>query len=179
MPRTEYKGPRRSSPEPAGLVACQPGASEPVSKLPPFRRWVSTRERPLQRADRRVTEEGARGTRVVSRRLNRFGSGHADASFWSFETGSSAPGASRTSFAYTAVIGAGVSLPAGLAAADLMYGGAFQPSEALKALTYFEGGDLDALSGDTRATLIAAARGVDELPDVRFSSRRLSVSPTE
>lgn len=75
-----------------------------------------------------------------------------------------------------AMIDAGVSLPMGLAAAKVMYGSAFQPSEALKALTYFDGGDLDALPDATRSTLIVAARMVGELPEVRLSSRDLSIS---
>ena len=40
------------------------------------------------------------------------------------------------------MIDAGISLKHGLAAARLMYGQAFQPSESLKAMVYFEGGDL-------------------------------------
>ncbi|MGH9497093.1 MAG: nucleotidyl transferase AbiEii/AbiGii toxin family protein [Candidatus Sulfotelmatobacter sp.] len=46
-----------------------------------------------------------------------------------------------------AMLKAGVSLSKGLASASRMYGSAnFQPSECLKALVYFEGGDLNELS---------------------------------
>ena len=44
-----------------------------------------------------------------------------------------------------AMLEAGVSLARGLAGASQMYKGAFQSSESLKALVYFEGGDLDLL----------------------------------
>jgi hypothetical protein len=41
-----------------------------------------------------------------------------------------------------AILRAGIHLEAGLAAAVAMYFPSFQPSEAIKALTFFEGGDL-------------------------------------
>jgi Nucleotidyl transferase AbiEii toxin, Type IV TA system len=71
---------------------------------------------------------------------------------------------------------AGVSLPRGLAAARLMYGPAFQPSESLKALTYFQGGDLDELSQLDRETLVEAVEQVRELPDIRLLDSELSVA---
>lgn len=52
----------------------------------------------------------------------------------------------------------------GLAAARTMYGYDFQPSEALKALVYFEGGDLHSLCRDDQETLINASRVVRDLP---------------
>ena len=75
-----------------------------------------------------------------------------------------------------ALIHAGVSLPRGLAAARLMYGPAFQPSESLKALTYFHGGDLEEVSQLDRETLVAAVQGVRELPEVRLADRELSAT---
>ena len=58
----------------------------------------------------------------------------------------------------------------GLAGASQMYKGAFQPSESLKALVYFEGGDLDLLTKRERAVLIGAARKVRDLPSVSWIS---------
>lgn len=72
-----------------------------------------------------------------------------------------------------ALVRAGVSLPHGLAAAKLMYGRNFQPTESLKALTYFHGGDLQEVSQQDRQTLIQAARDVGDLPDVAIASRDL------
>lgn len=78
-----------------------------------------------------------------------------------------------------AMADAGISLARGLAAARAMYGANFQPCESLKALVYFEGGDLDTLSEDTRQTLIRATGAVYDLPEVALSSRSLSASPVE
>lgn len=73
-----------------------------------------------------------------------------------------------------AMIRAGASLPRGLAAARELFGPAFQPSECLKALAYFEGGDLEILASETRAFLISAAAAVRDLPAVPVLSRRLA-----
>ena len=72
-----------------------------------------------------------------------------------------------------AMIGAGVPLDRGLAAARELYGESFQPSESLKALVYFEGGDLATLSADVKKTLIAESSVVRSLPDVCVISRQL------
>ncbi|MGH8586594.1 MAG: nucleotidyl transferase AbiEii/AbiGii toxin family protein [Gammaproteobacteria bacterium] len=72
-----------------------------------------------------------------------------------------------------AMIRAGVSLSTGLAAARALYGLAFQPSESLKALMYFEGGDLNILSTEDKETLIDAASGVRDLPNVHIAARSL------
>jgi hypothetical protein len=45
-----------------------------------------------------------------------------------------------------AMVNAGVSLPRGLASARVLFGPSFQPSESLKALVYFNDGDLKTLS---------------------------------
>ncbi|MGB8931805.1 MAG: nucleotidyl transferase AbiEii/AbiGii toxin family protein [Anaeromyxobacteraceae bacterium] len=71
------------------------------------------------------------------------------------------------------MIRAGVSLARGLAAARAMFGPEFQPSESLKALVFFGDGDLPTLTGDERATLIAAVREVRELPKAEIVSSRL------
>lgn len=73
-----------------------------------------------------------------------------------------------------AMVVSGVSLSHGLASARQLYGSAFQPSEALKALVYFEGGDLHVLSNIERRALIEAVAMVRELPDVSIRSRSLA-----
>jgi len=78
-----------------------------------------------------------------------------------------------------ALVRAGVDLPRGLAAAQRMYGLAFQPSESLKALTYFEGGDLAELSEEDRDMLVEAVRRVRELPEVTLLSHELSKGERE
>lgn len=72
------------------------------------------------------------------------------------------------------LVKAGVSLPAGLAAAREIFGPNFQPSESLKALAYFEDGDLGTLSKDERNVLIKAVSSVRELPVVAIVSRQLA-----
>jgi hypothetical protein len=75
-----------------------------------------------------------------------------------------------------AMLKAGVSLSRGLANASRMYGSAnFQPSESLKALVYFEGGDLDQLTGEERGILVDAAREVGDLPSGEIVVRTLVV----
>jgi len=60
------------------------------------------------------------------------------------------------------LIGAGgVSPPMALTAALSLYGVSFNPQITLKALSYFEDGDLRSLPEDTKARLAEAARQVD------------------
>ncbi len=73
-----------------------------------------------------------------------------------------------------AMFRAGVSLEKGLAAAQMMFEPTFQPSECLKALVYFEGGDLEMVSSADRTTLIMAVRQIRDLPDVQILSRQLT-----
>lgn len=69
---------------------------------------------------------------------------------------------------------------AGLAAAGKMYGSAFQPSESLKALVYFEGGDLNTLTTEEKNQLVKAVSEVRDLPrDVEIVSRQLAVPMPE
>lgn len=65
-----------------------------------------------------------------------------------------------------AMVRAGIRLDTGLAAAEKIFQPTFAPSESLKALVYFEGGDMKRLSMADRAMLIEAARGVKMLPSV-------------
>jgi hypothetical protein len=55
----------------------------------------------------------------------------------------------------------GISLPKALTAAQTLYGVSFNPQITLKALSYFEDGDLRSLPEDTKARLAEAAREVD------------------
>jgi hypothetical protein len=73
-----------------------------------------------------------------------------------------------------AMIDAGVNLSRGLAAARLLFGPNFQPSECLKALVYFKDGDLNSLTIAAKNTLVEAVKTVRDLPAVRLFSKRLS-----
>jgi hypothetical protein len=72
------------------------------------------------------------------------------------------------------LLNAGTDLAIGLSAARQMYGLTFQPSECLKAMAYFEGGDLHLLPERTKETLVHAVAAVHELPSVELLSRSLS-----
>ena len=72
-----------------------------------------------------------------------------------------------------AMVSAGVSLSRGLASARLLFGSNFQPSESLKALIYFDDGDLQTLSADEKNVLVNAVKSVRDLPEVRLCSKRL------
>lgn len=76
----------------------------------------------------------------------------------------------------SAMVKAGVSLSHGLAAARQLYGPNFQPSESLKALVYFDDGDLQTLTADEKKTLVGAVKAVRDLPDVAVRSKSLSSS---
>ena len=73
-----------------------------------------------------------------------------------------------------AMVNAGVSLSRGLASARLLFGPNFQPSESLKALVYFNDGDLNTLTPTEKSTLVDAVKAVRDLPDVTLCSRCLS-----
>ena len=73
------------------------------------------------------------------------------------------------------MLGAGVSLARGLAAARLFFGAAFQPAESLKALTYFKDGDLARLAASDRRALITAAAAVGDLPVMSLRSKTLAI----
>lgn len=74
-----------------------------------------------------------------------------------------------------AMIASGQDLASALGGARAMFGPSFQPSESLKALTYFEGGDLRQLSQQERRELIEAVKTVKTIPDVDILDHRLSV----
>lgn len=74
-----------------------------------------------------------------------------------------------------AMLRAGADLSAGLAAARALFGREFQPSESLKALTYFKDGDLGTLGSEIEAFLVRAASRVRELPAAKLRSRNLQL----
>ncbi|MDO5623437.1 MAG: nucleotidyl transferase AbiEii/AbiGii toxin family protein [Pseudomonadota bacterium] len=74
-----------------------------------------------------------------------------------------------------AMVSGGVSLSRALASARLLYGPNFQPSESMKALVYFNDGDLPTLSTAEKQTLVDAVKAVRDLPDVALRSRSIGV----
>lgn len=73
-----------------------------------------------------------------------------------------------------ALLQAGGRLETGLAVATAQYGGSFQPSEAVKALTYFEGGDLSSLALADRQVLVRSVTNLRSIPIAGLVSRALS-----
>jgi Nucleotidyl transferase AbiEii toxin, Type IV TA system len=69
----------------------------------------------------------------------------------------------------------GTPLAVGLGAARTLFGPAFQPSECLKALVYFEGGDLESLSRRVKGTLIASGAAVGDIPQIPLADVRLAL----
>ena len=74
-----------------------------------------------------------------------------------------------------AILENGTSLPFGLGVARALFGSTFQPSECIKALVYFEGGDLEVLSCRVKDRLIASVKTVDDLPQVSVLDHRLTL----
>ncbi len=72
------------------------------------------------------------------------------------------------------IIRSGVELERGLGAAKALFGNKFQPSECLKALVYFEGGDLEELKSESREILIESVSKVRELIEVGKISESLT-----
>lgn len=70
-----------------------------------------------------------------------------------------------------AMVNAAVSLPRGLAAAREMFGPNFQPGESLKAMVYFEDGDLRTLTIEEKRSLVTAASQVRDLPGIELIDR--------
>jgi len=68
-----------------------------------------------------------------------------------------------------AVLAAGIKLSDALGAARAVYGNIFNPMAALKALTYFEDGNLRSLSSEAKRFLVTAAEAVrfESIPLVR------------
>ncbi len=72
-----------------------------------------------------------------------------------------------------AMVKAGVSLAKDLASAREMFGESFQPAESLKAMAYFEGGDLHLLTPETKGILIGEVSGIRELPRITLAAHTL------
>lgn len=72
-----------------------------------------------------------------------------------------------------ALIRAGLSLEYALGCAIALHSSQFNPAIVLKALTFFEDGDLATLSSEVRALLIEAAANVRQIPEVRRAAERL------
>ncbi len=75
-----------------------------------------------------------------------------------------------------AMLAVGVRLPKGLAAAQQLYGTNFQPSESLKALVYFDDGDLHTLTKSEKTCLVHAASAVRDLPRIEILALQLTAS---
>ena len=72
----------------------------------------------------------------------------------------------------------GVRLEDGLGAARALYGKAFQPQEALRALTYFEGGDVARLVPEDRDLLARTVASAGMVSEVAVKSRTLGAPGT-
>jgi hypothetical protein len=74
-----------------------------------------------------------------------------------------------------AMLRAGNSLEKGLAGASALYGRQFSPCESAKAITYFQGGDVDKLPRTDRDILSSAVRALRlrELPRIKLLSQDL------
>lgn len=74
-----------------------------------------------------------------------------------------------------ALIESGTSLAVGLGVARALFGPAFQPSECVKALVYFEGGDLEVLARQVKDRLIASVKTVGDLPQISILEHQLTL----
>jgi hypothetical protein len=73
-----------------------------------------------------------------------------------------------------AMVRSGESIAGGLAAAEKMFSPTFPPSESLRALVYFEEGDMSLLSQADREVLTQAAAAVRKLPAVTLKANLCS-----
>lgn len=71
------------------------------------------------------------------------------------------------------IIKSGINLAVGLTGASLLFGKDFQPSESLKALVYFHGGDLDILDTPTKEIIVSAVRNVNRLPELKLAAKNI------
>jgi hypothetical protein len=74
-------------------------------------------------------------------------------------------------FDVAAILRSGMPLEHGLAAAEALFAPDLPPMVVLKALTYFEGGDLSSLPADVREDLSAAVVRIGDLPVVERRER--------
>jgi hypothetical protein len=73
-----------------------------------------------------------------------------------------------------AIIRAGISLDYGLGCAVALYGPQFNPAIVLKALTFFQDGDLPTLPRDVQQLLVQTASNVRELPEVQCLASKVA-----
>jgi hypothetical protein len=73
-----------------------------------------------------------------------------------------------------ALLRSGLSLDRALGSAQAIFGPAYQPSESIKALSYFGDGDLETLPLDERKLLTSAAAAIRVIPSVPLSSSALA-----
>ena len=73
-----------------------------------------------------------------------------------------------------AMLRSGVSLTRGLASAREMFRPTFQPSESLRALSFYGDGDLHTLGDGEKRTLVKAVSEVRDLPEVKLVDSRLA-----
>jgi hypothetical protein len=73
-----------------------------------------------------------------------------------------------------AILRSGISLEEGLGAAQALYGAQFNPAITLKALAYFEDGDLPSLPRDLATYLAEASAKIGPIPDLARASRSLA-----
>ncbi len=76
------------------------------------------------------------------------------------------------------ILNAGLSLAEGLAAAEAIYGKEFNGALSLKALTFFEDGDLHSLTPESRKGLLVAATSIN-LKELPFVAARPGISRQE
>jgi hypothetical protein len=76
-----------------------------------------------------------------------------------------------------AIIQSGISLERGLGCAIALQGETFNPVLVLKALTYFEDGDVNTLPTRDRQILTEAASAVRDIPQVNRYSERIGYTP--
>jgi hypothetical protein len=73
------------------------------------------------------------------------------------------------------ILGSGISLEQGLGASRAVYGESMNTLLPLKALCYFDDGDLGTLSQEIKGRLLAAVAGVGEISEMMTQSHRLGV----
>ena len=78
------------------------------------------------------------------------------------------------------MLNSGMSLEKGLGCSLAMYGNQFPPSESVKALTYFHGGNLSILTNDEKNILISAVDKIQihQLPKIEIVSYSLGARET-
>ncbi|NNN21234.1 MAG: nucleotidyl transferase AbiEii/AbiGii toxin family protein [Acidimicrobiales bacterium] len=74
-----------------------------------------------------------------------------------------------------AMLISGLNLAYGMASAQALYGNNFQPSTSLKALVYYEDGDLFTLDDKHKKILISAVSAVRQIPQVPLKSVHLGI----